>query len=342
MPRDARPLGPPAVALAAALAAMWPAPASAWAARPERIDLHWTAPAECPAADAVRAEMDRILGASSARPPAPIPVVAAVSRDPEGTWQVHLETPGDGAPRVREIHGATCAAIAETTALILAMMIDPAAAAAAPPSEAPRVPVEPPRLPIEAPRLPVEPPRLPVTPPEPPTPTPTPTSFRLTALTGLDTASLPDLAFTLGLHGSFVYGPQRFELGLAFRPSRKGNSTMQTSAGADVDLLTGSAATCTQFSKGILEAGPCVGFELGRLHASGFGVSSPGEGSTLWAAIEGGGVLSVRIFSQLSLVLRLGAAVPLLRPSFVLVNVGPVFRPPAVTARGSTGVEVVF
>ena len=92
----------------------------------------------------------------------------------------------------------------------------------------------------------------------------------------------------------------------------------------------------------MFEIGPCLGFELGRLHASGFGVSNPGEGSTLWAAIDGGGVLALRLAAPLALVLRLGAAVPLLRPSFVLENVGPVFRPPAVAARGESGVELIF
>ena len=345
MLRDARPLRAPAVAISLAVAALWSAPASAWTAPPERLDLHWNAPAECPAADAVRAEVDRVLGPSSARPPAPIPVAAAVSRDAEGAWHVHLETPGEGAPRVREIHGASCAAIADATALILAFVIDPAAAAAAPPAvstrapvEATRPPVEVKTPPVEAPRPPVEVYRLPVDAERPPTPR----SFRIAAMAGLDTASLPQIAATLGLHGSFVYGPQRFELGIGFRPSRAGTSTTRPTAGGYVDLLTGSAATCTHFGTAMIEVGPCVGFEVGRLHASGFGVSSPGEGSTLWAAVEGGGVLSLRVFSQLALVVRLGAAVPLLRPSFVLLNVGPIFRPPAVTARGSTGVEIVF
>ncbi len=331
------------VRLPAALAATMLLSAPAQAAPDERIALTWTAPAECPAADAVRAEVDRLLGPSSARPPAPIPVAAAVSRDGEGAWHVHLETPGEGAPRVREIHGATCSAIADATALILAFMIDPAAAAAAPPSDPARLPVEVRRSPVEVKGAPVEvkgtPAEMKGTPAEVKG---TPTSFRVAALAGLDTASLPGLAATLGLQGSFVYGRQRFALGITLLPSRAAISTTRPTAGGDVDLLTGSAGTCTHFGGGMVEVGPCVGFEIGRLHASGTGVSSPGEGSTLWAAVEGGGVFSLRVFSQLAIVLRLGAAVPLLRPRFVLENVGPVFRPPAVTARGESGVEIVF
>jgi hypothetical protein len=340
--RDACPPRALAVVLAAALASLWPAPARAWTAPPERVVLHWAAPSECPAEGAVRAEMDRLLGPSSARPPAPIPVAATVSLEDQGEWHVRLETPGDGAPRIREIHAATCAAIADATALILAMMIDPEAASAAPPSPAksPPValtppPIAPPRVPVEAPRSPPPPP--PITPPPA-----TPTSLRIAALAGLDTASLPELAASLALGASFVYGAQRFEAGIAYYPSRKGTVAARPGTGGNVDLLTGSVGTCRHFGSGAIEVGPCVGVELGRLHASGFGVSNPGEGSTLWAAVQGGGVLSVRIVSRLALVLRLGATAPLLRPSFVLENVGAVYRPPAVTARGSGGVELIF
>ncbi len=187
--------------------------------------------------------------------------------------------------RVREIHGATCSAIADATALILALMIDPAAAAAAPPPEVKGSPAGASRSPAGASR---SPPGASRSPPEP-TGSPTPTSFRVTALAGLDTASLPGLAATLGLHGSFVHGAQRFEIGLAYHPSVKGTVAARPGTGGEVDLLAGSAATCRHFTAGLIEAGPCLGFEVGRLHASGFGVSDPGEGSTLWAAALAGG-----------------------------------------------------
>jgi hypothetical protein len=170
----------------------------------------------------------------------------------------------------------------------------------------------------------------------------TPTSFRAAAWAGLDTASLPRLAAAFALRGSFVYGAQRFELGIVVLPARAAAAAVRPTTGGDVDLVAGSAGTCRHFGKGSIEVGPCVGFELGRLHASGFGVTSPGEGSSLWAALEGGGVLSYRLFAQVAFVARLGAVVPLLRPRFVLDNVGPVFQPPGVAARGSAGVEVVF
>src|SRR5262245_58840791 len=112
----------------------------------ERAILRWNAPAECPEGARVIEEMNRILGPTAARPPKPIEAVASVLRDDQGVWRVHLETEGEGATRVRELKGATCAAIADATALILALMIDPTAVASAPvskPETAPAAPTAP-------------------------------------------------------------------------------------------------------------------------------------------------------------------------------------------------------
>jgi len=197
------------VALAASTLLPSPLPADTGA----RIALRWAAPAECPSGAAVGAEVDRLLGPTAARLPAPIAVSAEVARDDRGAWHVHLETPGEGTPRVREIHGASCAAIADATALILALRIDPAAALAAPsavgsPPEAPRSPPEAPRTPADAVRPPPgavtpppEAPRLPrsVIGSPPARSAPTPTSWRAAAWAGLDTASLSRLAATFAL-----------------------------------------------------------------------------------------------------------------------------------------------
>ncbi len=98
----------------------------------DRLALKWTAPAGCPAAAEVKAEVDRLLGASRVQPAKAIDVSGAVSRDERGTWHVRLETPAGGTTRAREIHGASCRAVTDAAALVLALMIDPEAVAAAP------------------------------------------------------------------------------------------------------------------------------------------------------------------------------------------------------------------
>lgn len=92
------------------------------------IALDWRAPAECPSADQVMAKVDRLLGNRTARPAAPIAVVASVARD-GSSFRVRIEA-RRAETQVRELKGASCTAVANATALILAMMIDPSVASA--------------------------------------------------------------------------------------------------------------------------------------------------------------------------------------------------------------------
>jgi hypothetical protein len=316
--RSARLLRPAAAlpALAALAAAL--APAAGRSAEPERVDLRWSAPPECPGAAAVKAEVDRLLGPEGARPPRPIEVTASVVHD--DVWRVHLETPGQGATRVRELRGASCAALADATALILALMIDPAVASrpAPPAPSAPPPPAPPPPPTISAPP---PPPPAPVTAPVPAAPAPPPpvrTSFRLAGWAGADVGSLPGISAGFGFSAAFLYGPQRFEIGAAYRPPVAGTVALHASTGGDVELITGSIGACRNLVTAPVEIGPCAAFELGRLHAEGFGVTSPGSGSALWAAA------------------------PLVRPRFVLQNVGSVHQPSPASGRASAGIEILF
>ena len=159
---------------------------------------------------------------------------------------------------------------------------------------------------------------------------------------GLDDAGGRSISGALGGLGILGIGAQTVELGVAFHPARFVGTFQRSAVGGYVDLLTGSVGTCRYFTKAPIELGPCGSFELGRLHAQGYGVTDPGDGGTLWAALEASGALAFRLVPRVALALRLGAAVPLLRPRFVLDNVGSVYQPPAVLARGSAGVEIVF
>lgn len=93
----------------------------------ERVILSWKAPEGCPERGDVLAEIGRLLGDRGAPSGDPIQVSAAVSREASGNFVVRIETPGDGATQVRELRGASCKAVAEAAALIIALMIDPSA-----------------------------------------------------------------------------------------------------------------------------------------------------------------------------------------------------------------------
>jgi hypothetical protein len=155
------------------------------------------------------------------------------------------------------------------------------------------------------------------------------------------------VAATAGGAAAVVLGPVRIEIGAGVWPARTAIPAPQLpSAGGTVSLVAGSLGACLDVlgitASRPFELGPCGGFELGRLHAAGFGVSSPSEASTVWAAPKLGGHFAWSPIRRLAFVARLDAAFPLRRPTFVLENVGPVHRPSAVVGRAAGGVELRF
>lgn len=308
---------------------------AALAEQGDRVALRWSAPSGCPGGDKVLSEIDRLLGERGARPPKPIQATATVAQDEHGGFRVHLETQGDGEARVREVRGASCAAIADATALILALMIDPAAVAERDPA-APAPPPAPPRRP--------PPPAPPASPPRAPRPAPraaaVPLSFRFAAWVGGDVGSLPGVALGLGGTAALVYGPLRFELGVAGWPDRASSLASRPAAGGDVSLVAGKSGACFLFPVARFEIAPCTAFELGRIHAAGFGVSTPSEGSALWSALHAGALATWFPIERIGLSLRLDAVFPFSRPRFVLENVGPVHQASPVAGRAAFGVEL--
>lgn len=317
----------------------------------ERVALRWSAPEGCPAAGVVTAEVDRLLAGSPARPPRPVEVSASVSRDDVGAFRVRLETPGDGAIRVREVKGASCAAVADAAALIIALMIDPSAAAAAGPRPGP-APLPAPVVPVAVPVF--VPPLAPAPKPEivrasrPRASSGSPLlAFRLSAAAIADAGSLPGISFGFSGAASLLVGPNRFELGAAGWPDRATSLAARPSAGGFVGLVTGFASVCRDVLRLLarttrFELFPCAAFELGRIHAKGFGIDAPGDGAALWSAVRAGGLFVWRLADRVGIDLRLEAAIPLARPSFVIEGLGTVHRSAPVAGRASLGAELRF
>ncbi len=140
-----------------------------------------------------------------------------------------------------------------------------------------------------------------------------------------------------------VIAPFRFELGGGAWIDRRTTVPQQPSAGGDVGLAAGSAGACWSFLRpGQLELGPCASFELGRLHADGFGGTSQGSGSALWSALGAGALFAWAPVRWIAGVVRLDAAAPFARPTFVIDGLAPVYRSSPVVGRATFGVEVRF
>jgi hypothetical protein len=322
-------------AVAAGLAlALAPAPAAG-----ERLALRWTAPAGCPSATEVQAEVARLLGDRTGRTGRDLAVTAEVAEARPGEWSVRL---AEGAHE-RVVRGASCPAVAAAAAVILALMIDPTAevepAPALPPASWPVAPASAPAPPPHPPAAPSPPVILPA--PAPPA-TAWPRSWSAGAWASVDAGSLPGAAAGFGVGGALGLGRQQLTAAFEAWPSDAGSTAEKTAAGGRFDLLVGVLGTCRTLLTGRLELAPCVAVELGRLHARGYGVAAPGEGSSVWVAGRGGVRAGWRLTTRLNVVLRADAVVPFERPSFVLVNVGPVHRPAAVAGRAGLGLEARF
>lgn len=167
-------------------------------------------------------------------------------------------------------------------------------------------------------------------------------SLRVAAWAGADVGSLPGVAAGFGVNGAVVLWGQRLEVGFEAWPRGSTAVHGRPGTGGHVALLLASVATCRAVLAGRVELGPCLGLDPGRIQATGFGVSDPGEGASLWLAVRGGALAAWVPGRRLAVTLHVDAVVPLLRPRFVLTNVGPVHQPSAVAGRSMLGVECRF
>jgi hypothetical protein len=348
VPRASRP------ALLASAAILAGATASLLARADDRVSLRWSAPQGCPSEAAVAAEVTRLLGPSSVRPPRPVEATVTVTRVGEG-FAAHLETTSSAGVRARDLHGATCAGVGDAVALILALAIDPAhvvapergglaaaAGASASASAPPVAPTPPPAAPTASPSAPpITPPAAPIAPPTPPSAPRLQLALALGPV--LDVGSVPIPAGGVAGALGASLGRARLDAGLTALPARAGHVTAGAAAGGDVSLVAGSlAASYALVDAAPLALGPSLGLELGRLHAAGFGVAAPGDGSILWATPSLGARGSLALGSHLAVTLALAAGFPLARPNFVLENVGAVFRPAPVVGRAALALEARF
>ena len=118
-------------------------------------------------------------------------------------------------------------------------------------------------------------------------------------------------------------------------------ATLVGSAQARFTLSLGGASFCYVPATPVWQLGACLGGELGSLSAIGANVRNPRAVSSLWAAANATGWLTVRprgtgwgmFFSP-------GVVVSLRRPQFVLTELGLVHQPASLGFRGLAGLEL--
>jgi hypothetical protein len=304
----------------------------------ESVIFEWNAPGECPTSEQVLAEVARVIHGRQER----VAVMARVDvqRAPSDRWKgvVSLETEDARGERVFEAE--SCSAIASAAALIVALAVE---GGALPPPEPPPVPAAPSPAAIAVRTQPIET-------AAPPRPWQHPSQLIVTATGVMDAGVMPGGAAGGGelALGFSMHAPSwrvRALGGAAYFPVRS-NALTATDEGGRFSLFTLSLRACASGIRGRLDLGPCVGAEIERMSASGFGPSMRFEaasGSSWWAAGIVGALASWSISPLLAVVVRGEAVFTPTQQRFV-VQPGSVLvhSPSQLAGRATAGIELRF
>ena len=324
--------------------------AAAQSAPSSPVKVTWVGPAECPPSAELEASIRTLLRTSTKRGPE-VEARVVVVRQPDDRYRAEVHTQSGGHAGRRTFQAATCRSLADATALLLALMIDPDAARGAAALPAPAAP-QPPQPPDARPPQPVPASgptdRATVAPPPPPPPPPPPRPrFSLSARAQLgaivDVGTLPRAQ--VGIEGALGvdYGPLLFLLGGAVWPSTSYADVGNTVAGS-LSLVDARLSVCARPLALAASSFPlwlCLGpgFEHESATLPSLADAHPAHD---WFSLVGGLALEPRV-GRFGLQLRADAAVPFRRQSFLADQASEVvFTPSAVAFRGSAGLVVHF
>jgi hypothetical protein len=342
------------------------------AAAAQGVTVDWRAPAECPDPSFVRDEIARLLAGSSA---ASVRVDARADVTRAGSaWRVRLATGGGE----RTLEASSCRALAEATALILALAVDPARVAVnrAVASSAGPV-VDPTAAPVDAGAPDASPPDasppdavaplvaittdagmdaadavdassvapVVVTPKPAPAPRETPsfsgpTSFAIGVGAIDDVGTLPFVGVGASIFAAWTPAPVRLELaGANFAANH--TAPLANGSGGTFVLAAGALRGCYDLVVTELALLPCAGLELEALRGEGTGVLTSSPATSVWLVGTLGALVQWRLSPLFALDARLDAGFPLQRPEFRIDDV-TLHKPAAVSGRVVLGGEIRF
>jgi len=311
-------------------------PASADA--PGLFTFSWTAPTECPSADLVKAEIGRLLGGDiQIRMGRDLEADAVVQHGP--FWSANLTTRQAGQTGKRFLEAPSCQSLADTTALILALMIDPDAVAA--------TTQKPNQAPAET--------SLPVSAPPAPAHRSVDAVNAVNAVNAVDVlagfhaqgraGTLPGIDLGMGIGVGLATRRWLVELRLTYGLRRDQVADLSSLAGASgrFNITTGSLAGCFNVGRPELAFGPCAVAEGGVVSAEGRGASAGFSKRAPWLALGGGGYLSFAVEPHLRTSLEVDILAPTYRPAYVFQDVpGVVFQAPPVGVRALADISWRF
>ncbi len=260
------------------------------AAAPSWLELRWPELAGCP----TRAEVETaVLRLTEGEASQPVAAEAAITADAAG-YSLQLHVRDAGGVQQRTLQSPRCEALADATAVIVAVAAAPlgvaawvvSARVAAPPLPLPRDELE-----VDIGPAPVGPAPValaPVALARSPAPDPAPSWRRPGLAVGFGAVAGigPTARFAAGLSGNFSLLWQRARLDL--RGSGWFPSPLRVpdlpGVGADLRLAAGAMRGCPRLLRRTLALELCGGLELGALLAEGVGLTTIARSRGLWAA----------------------------------------------------------
>jgi hypothetical protein len=297
----------------------------------EAIDLDWSAPAGCPQADDVRAQIDLHLAREAFSD-----TLGAVSV--EGSIEPSIESSGDGwilhvrtelpSGRVqRDVTAGDCRELGQAAGLIIAVMLDPLRA-----NERRRLDVEPAPAPAPAP-VPEPAPVL-----GPPTPTeasatdpdpPAPTMSRARRAFDLRAAGVLELGTFDTVRGGAWLGAgivgRRFRVDLALHwlaPRRLRPFAEAPDAGVTLQQGGATVRGCVIPTQGPLALAACLGVDAGFVRGRGIGLTTAQTTAAPWVALDLGPELQWISRRRIGVWAATDAVVNFVRPRWTVHDLG--------------------
>lgn len=326
--------------------------------------LSWDAPLPgCPSPEEVGQRLDALLGARSLEVDASARVRAAGA-----TLRLDLRVQWRGRVDERTLEADTCESLAEAAVVLVALMAEAprdAEEALPPPPVLPAptaASVVPVPAPIEeaglaeagllkaGPPAEVEPPEeTPVTPPAAPMTTAGArakldrgrhaSGFSFAVLGLVDLGSLA--AVSGGLHAalSWRWPRARVFMGGTYLPPHGVGSRAAAAAQGRVQLGIVQLGACVRLGPPRVEVPLCAALEAGGSRGTGFGVAGDRGARDPWLAFAAGPAVLVSLSRAVALILRVEAAVPLIRSRYIYGDEATLFETAPVAVRGGLGLE---
>jgi len=287
-------------------------------------------------ASVVEGEIDNLLGGPAVEHSRnSLRVQATVEHG--GQWLVTLETESKTTSGHRTIEAATCQGLANATALIVALMIDPDAVAAR--SGKAQVDARPPEPPAPSAPASAEAREAPGAPGA------RATSVLAGAAVAGNAGVLPSPDVGVGVSVGVLHPGWRVEVRADYGPRRVPSDSLTDPPGAHgrFSFLAGTLAGCGTFTQPRIELGPCASLEVGAVRGQGVGATQTASQTSPWVGLGAGVFAAIRANARLYFPVHADAVFPLWRPTYVFQNVPtPIFQSWSVGLRLTAGVELRF